>query len=294
MNNPFNKIEQDEFGRYHGIVLVNKPIGYSSHDIVNILRRKYQTKKIGHAGALDPFASGLLICVVGKATKYQDEFLLMDKTYEAEVLLGIQTDSGDTEGKPLNYELLIRNYELEQVQQALDNFKPEYEQYVPVFSSVKVDGQKLRVLARSWNSFEIFYGDDVKKVSFQSGDKSKVIDLPRKSVKIYEAEVLGLSEIEVKFSEDESFKYNRGKNEINVPKSLDKLVDVADLPAASRSQHLQVAKIRVSCSKGTYIRQFAEDLGENLGVPAMLISLKRTRVGEFKLEEAEEISSTNI
>src|SRR5690606_2631044 len=136
-----------------GILLVNKPVGKTSHDIVYEQRKELQTRKIGHAGALDPYASGLLIILVGKATKLSDSFLNLDKTYEADILFGVETDSGDLEGKVINIKDKISNIKNTDLQIALNKFSPSYMQYVPVYSSVNVDGKKLRKLAREYDSF---------------------------------------------------------------------------------------------------------------------------------------------
>ncbi len=287
-NYEINKIQTDEFGRKSGILLIDKPIEMTSHDVVTRFRKELDTRKIGHAGALDPFASGILIILVGKATKLSDSFLTLDKEYEAEVLLGIGTDGGDREGKIINHlnhqepneatssELIAhspkqkidtRNSQLttQEIAHVLKTFQPSYEQYVPVFSSVKVDGQKLRKLARSYAGFEIIDKDNNKFIEFKN-DKNEIekeITLPKKNVNIYELELIEVGKLEGskvrKLYEDKSF-------------------ELKD------SDEFQVLKIRVKCSKGTYIRQLAIDIGEKLGVPASLISLRRTEIGEYGIE----------
>ncbi len=268
-----NKQYTDEFGRISGIFTVDKPIGKGSHDMVYEYRRKLGTKKVGHAGALDPFASGLLIILAGKATKEQDKFLEMDKEYEADVLFGVGTDSGDTEGIIKNEELRMKSLGNEEIINVLKSFQPEYRQFVPVYSSVKVNGQKLRELARKYGRFEISQNAETGRglsVRFwENNEVAKEIDLPSKIVKIYEIELLGLVDW-VNWKIGNSNKY------------VDEFILKAENEKIDLSK-LQVARIRVKCSKGTYVRQLAVDIGEKLGVPAMLVGLKRTQIGIIKL-----------
>lgn len=130
-----------------GLLLVDKPTQMTSHDVVNIVRRVTQTKTVGHAGTLDPLATGLLLTLVGKmATKKSSYFLHMDKTYEVDMLLGRETDSGDTDGQtthqldPTNPDLIIST---ETITTTLQSFVGSYLQQVPLFSAVKIAGQKL-------------------------------------------------------------------------------------------------------------------------------------------------------
>jgi tRNA pseudouridine55 synthase len=242
-----NNIKTDEFGRPHGILILNKPVGITSHDLVDETRRKYKTRKVGHAGTLDPFASGKMIVLLGKATKLSDSFLGLDKEYVADIAFGISTRTGDVEG-----ELKIA-------------FPKEYVQYVPVFSSVKIKGRKLRELARSSDSFEIADNEEGKKtVKFLKNDVAVFeAELPFKLVKLYEMELLeiGLKDLDIY------------RNEVSK-----KLLDLLNEEQITK---LLVARIRVKCSKGTYIRQLAEDIGEKLHLPAFLLSLERTAIGQY-------------
>lgn len=131
----------------NGIFLVDKPRGPTSHDIVLILRRKLQFKKIGHAGTLDPLASGLLIMLLGKATKLSSEFLGLDKAYSVRITLGVRTDTADAAGKIIR-EKEVPQYSREAIEEALLNFKGESWQIPPMVSAKKVNGQKLYRLAR--------------------------------------------------------------------------------------------------------------------------------------------------
>jgi tRNA pseudouridine55 synthase len=133
---------------FDGILIVDKPVGLTSHDVVARLRRILKTKKIGHTGTLDPFATGVLVMLVGKATRLA-QFLDKDKMeYEATIRFGFETDTGDGTGSPKqiqNSEFRIQNSEIEE---ALKDFRGEIEQTPPMYSAKKVAGKKLYELAR--------------------------------------------------------------------------------------------------------------------------------------------------
>lgn len=134
-----------------GILLIDKLSGITSHDVVNQVRRKTGVKRVGHAGTLDPLATGLLIILVGREfTKRQSEFMKLDKKYVCEVQLGIETDTYDVDGKvvkKVRWEQLEKIFQ-EDLKKVLDNFRGEITQVVPAYSAVKVKGQKLYEKAR--------------------------------------------------------------------------------------------------------------------------------------------------
>lgn len=206
------------------ILLIDKHAGPTSHDIVDQVRRIYKTRKVGHAGTLDPFATGLLIVAVGKATKDIQRFVGLDKTYEATARLGATSDTYDLTGK-----LTIKNEQLtiteDDARKALMSFLGGYEQKAPAYSAKKVGGQKLYEMARR--------GEDVEHLR------------PTKKVDISAIELLDYNWPDLKF--------------------------------------------RVTCSSGTYIRSLAHDLGEKLGCGAYLTELRRTRIGEYKVEDAKKL-----
>lgn len=256
-----NKLYIDKFGRKSGIFAIDKPKGKTSHDIVYEVRRKLGTKKVGHAGALDPFADGLLIILVGVFTKKTEQFINLDKTYVARVLFGIHTDSGDIEGNILH--MSEQKYSKEQIEESADSFNGGYDQYVPIFSSVKVAGMKLRELAREAESFSIEDSPDGKLARFKMNSEMKnrkiqdrmenseiLISIPKKPVKVD----LKIKEIGQIKSSELSF------------------IDKTDIT------EFQYADIEIKCSKGTYIRQIAIDLAEKLGGHGMLIGLRRTSI----------------
>jgi tRNA pseudouridine55 synthase len=200
-----------------GILLVNKPVGKTSFSLVGVLRKILGVKKIGHAGTLDPFATGVMVMLVGRDyTKLSDQLLLSDKEYVAEVRLGIATDTYDCDGEITHESDIVPT--LPQIEEALKAFQGEVEQVPPMYSAKKINGQKLYDLAR----------------------KGEVVE--RKACKVtIKTEIL----------------------EYNYP----------------------ILKIRVNCSKGTYIRSIAFDLGNALGCFAHLSNLKRTASGRFLISE---------
>jgi tRNA pseudouridine55 synthase len=206
------------------IVLINKPKNITSHDVVNKLRKIYGIKKIGHAGTLDPIATGLLILGVGKATKRLSEFSGMDKEYVAELKLGITTDTQDITGKVLE-EKQVSNISDQEFNKICLNFKGKIKQIPPMFSAKKRNGKTLYKLARKGITIE-----------------RDPIDIEIKKLEVLEFDGIN-------------------------------------------------AKIIVVCSSGTYIRTLAHDIGQQLGVGAVMTGLVRTKIGEFDVKDAFEIDS---
>lgn len=148
----------------NGVIVVNKEKGYTSRDIVNIVGKVYHTKKVGHTGTLDPMATGVLIVCVGKATKLVSLLTAAEKEYIADVLLGLETDSLDTEGNILREERV--DCDQNRIDQVLKSMKKTYFQEVPKYSAVKVNGKKLYEYARS----------------------NQEVELPKKEVTVYDLE----------------------------------------------------------------------------------------------------------
>lgn len=207
------------------IILVNKPYTWTSFQVVNKLKyhikHKYGVKKfkIGHAGTLDPLATGLLIICIGKFTKRIEEFQAKEKEYTGVFRLGATTPCFDLE-KPIDNEYPYIHITDDDILRVANSFIGEIHQTPPLFSAVKVEGKRAYELAR----------------------ENKEVELKSKKIIISEFEV---------------------KN-INLP-------DV---------------EFRIVCSKGTYIRSIARDFGLALNSGAHLIELERTRIGEFRLEDA--------
>lgn len=130
------------------IILVNKPKGMTSFDVIRILRKKLGIKKMGHAGTLDPLATGLMIIGIGKGTKKLTQYLKLDKTYEAEILIGVATDTYDIDGKIIE-EKEVSNLDEEFIKEKLKLLEGVHEFEVPRFSAIKIKGKKLYELARN-------------------------------------------------------------------------------------------------------------------------------------------------
>lgn len=157
------------------LVVVKKPSGYTSRDVVNKLSKILGTKKIGHTGTLDPLATGVLVCLVGRYTKLNSLITAYDKEYIAEAILNIKTDTGDITGNIINKSNMVITKEM--INKVFVSFPKEYEQTVPKYSAVKVRGKKLYEYARS--------NEEVK--------------LPKRLVKIYSLELLEFNNNVIKF-----------------------------------------------------------------------------------------------
>jgi len=211
-----------------GILLVDKPKGITSFDVIRLLRKKLGERKLGHAGTLDPLASGLLIIGVGSGTKKLTEYIKLPKTYEAQILLGRRTDTGDLEGKVVEeVNLLDRDIDKKEAENVLGGLIGVIKLPVPAYSAVKRGGKALYKYARS-------------------GEK---VEIPIKDMKIESIALDGIRK--------------SGKDI-----TLDVVMDVGS---------------------GTYIRSVAEEIGRRLGVPATVSELRRTRIGEFYIKDAEKV-----
>jgi len=210
------------------MILADKPQGWTSADVVAHLKKVNKWKKVGHAGTLDPMATGLLIILVDKETKDFDKFQKMEKEYEAEIQFGYETDTGDAEGKiekrfELEKERMDFRLEKGKIKQILKEMEGEQWQKPPDYSAVKVGGVPAYKLAR----------------------KGIRPDLKEKKITIYEAKLLKYDSVGVRVS------------------------------------------VRFVVSSGTYIRQLAVEIGRKLGTGATLVKLRRTRIGEYRVENCQ-------
>jgi len=139
---------------FEGILLVDKPQGITSHDVVDRLRRKLRMKKIGHAGTLDPLATGLLIMLIGKATKVSQFLISLDKAYEGTFLLGVETDSQDADGEVVAEKPLPEGLSEAQLIEEMAGFLGDQYQTPPMFSAKKIDGVPLYKMARKGKTVE--------------------------------------------------------------------------------------------------------------------------------------------
>ncbi|MEE8886741.1 MAG: tRNA pseudouridine(55) synthase TruB [Eubacteriales bacterium] len=202
----------------NGVINVYKEAGYTSHDVVAKLRGIVHQKRIGHTGTLDPGAVGVLPVCLGKATRVTDILTDETKTYEAVMLLGVDTDTQDASGKVLSTSKVTCTED--EIRAVLKSFEGDQMQIPPMYSALKVNGKKLYELAR----------------------EGKTVERKARPVHFYEIRALSF-----------------------------------DLPRVT---------MRVSCSRGTYIRTLCHDIGEKLGCGACMERLTRTRVGIFKEADA--------
>ena len=200
----------------NGIIIIDKPQEWTSNDVVSRLRRVFNTRRIGHGGTLDPMATGVLPVFVGRATRGVEFFEHAEKVYETTIRFGLTTDTEDITGKVLT-ETEVSLTE-EDLQKVLPRFRGEILQVPPMYSAIKVNGQKLYDLAR----------------------KGREVERQPRPITIHELELLEFS----------------GKE----------------------------ARLRVRCSKGTYIRTLCKDIGEALGCGGCMAALRRVQAGEYTLE----------
>ena len=206
-----------------GIVIVDKPAGWTSQDVTARLRRVFGTRRIGHGGTLDPMATGVLPVFVGRATRGVEFFEHADKTYEAVLRLGTVTDTQDSTGTVLEKRpVAVTEAEFRDI---LPKFTGEIAQIPPMYSAIKVDGKKLYELARA----------------------GKEIERKPREITIFSLDLLEFTG--------------------------------------------ETAKIRVHCSKGTYIRTLCHDIGAALGCGGCMEALRRTAAGEYTLADSVELDT---
>ena len=140
--------------KFEGILLVDKPSGITSHDIVDRLRRKLKMKRIGHAGTLDPLATGLMIMLIGKATKVSQFLISLDKAYEGTFELGVETDSQDSEGQVVEQKKIPQDLSEDMIRNEMNQFLGDQYQTPPMFSAKKIDGVPLYKMARKGKTVE--------------------------------------------------------------------------------------------------------------------------------------------
>jgi tRNA pseudouridine55 synthase len=210
----------------HGVLLLDKAVGITSNHALVAAKRLLNAEKAGHTGTLDPFATGLLPLCFGEATKFAQDLLEADKTYETTVHLGVTTTTGDTEGETLETKPVAVTPE--QIEQVLSLFRGPIQQIPPMYSALKRDGKPLYEYARAGITLE----------------------REARAVTIHHLELLDYTAPEL--------------------------------------------KLRVTCSKGTYIRVLGEDIGKALDCGAHLTALRRTAVGQLSLEQAVSIDAYTV
>ena len=210
-----------EFDSLDGAILIDKPAGPTSHDVVDAIRDQFRIKKVGHCGTLDPNATGLLIIVLGRGTKLSEKLMSSDKVYEGAIKFGETTDSYDANGELLS-SLPVPPTTLEELNSLAATFVGDQMQTPPMVSAVKKDGVPLYKLAR------------------------KGIEVERQARLIHV--------------------YNFKFSDYQEP----------------------IGRFRVACTKGTYVRSLAHELGQKLGCGAHLATLRRTVSGKFDVADAIE------
>jgi len=201
------------------VLPIDKPAGISSFGVIRQLRRTLGIRKIGHAGTLDPLATGLLICCVGRATKLVNAFMDLEKKYTGTIRLGVETTTYDAEGDVVNRRDW-ENISDDDILATMSRFVGSIKQMAPIYSAIKIRGERLYKRARR--------GENVAR--------------PPRNVDIYEFVFLSRKDCDVNFS--------------------------------------------VRCSKGTYVRSLAHDVGQELGCGAHLVNLKRTGTGDISVNDA--------
>ncbi len=206
---------------FNGILLLNKPSGITSHDAVSEVRKIIKQRRVGHTGTLDPRATGLLVVCVGRATKIAQFISDMDKSYEARIYLGMKSRTFDADGvDEMQQPMPVPDLNPEIINALLSDYIGVIKQRVPIYSAVRVQGQRLYKMARNGNE----------------------VEPPEREIEIKEIELLEYKKPEM--------------------------------------------TIRVTCSKGTYIRTLANDIGERLECGAYLSNLKRISVGHLNIRNA--------
>ncbi|MFP4362436.1 MAG: tRNA pseudouridine(55) synthase TruB [Spirochaetia bacterium] len=201
----------------HGIIIMNKPKGVTSSKAILSVKRKLKLKKIGHAGTLDQFATGVLICLCGKFTKLSSYFMDLEKTYTADIRFGEETDTLDPEGKVVRTGPVPETNSLEK---ALESFIGEIKQTPPIYSAVHIDGKR----------------------AYQHARSGAEVDIPERIIRIYDFTIL--------------------------------------------SYNPPVLTVSIRCSKGTYIRSLARDLGRKLGSAGFVQDLRRDAIGPFSIKDS--------
>ena len=138
-----------------GVIIINKPKNYTSHDVVNVVRKQLNTRKVGHTGTLDPNATGVLPVLIGKATKISKYLVEHKKTYIATIKLGERRDTGDAEGNIIEKDLELKDIDITKLSEVLKSFLGKQEQIPPIYSAIKVNGKKLYEYARKGQAVEV-------------------------------------------------------------------------------------------------------------------------------------------
>ena len=234
----------------NGILVIDKPEGLTSHDVILQLRRILDTKKIGHTGTLDPFATGVLVLLIGKATRLAKFINKDEKKYEAVLRFGFETDTGDRTGRRKKEEIIkgkADSLKASEIEKALPDFLGEIEQTPPMYSAKKIKGRKLYELARRGTGIE---RSPIKVII----RKLKIVKLPDRESSV-------------------------GRTETRPQRLMRNLYKVSNIDTRDFT-------VLVCCSAGTYVRALAEDIGRKIGVGCHLAELRRISAGKFDISKA--------
>ena len=272
----------------NGIVILNKEKGMTSHDAIFKLKKILNIKKIGHTGTLDKNASGVLVVLLSNSTKIQNTLMKGDKEYIAELIIGVLTDTEDYTGRivgdedeSLMFVKKIDNFDkndeelnqtIEKIKFSIDSFIGEYEQIPPMFSSKKVGGKKLLNMAYKGETIE-------RKPCKVKINSIEILDYYYKVFKRVNVSVRHINEnnchLNIKINKNNEYHINNLENKNN------------------EKEYLAI-KIRVNCSKGTYIRTLCKDIGNNISLESIMGDLVRTKNTDFSIDESftlDEISN---
>lgn len=243
--------------RMEDILLIDKPAGVTSFDVLRRLRKKLGMVKMGHAGTLDPMATGLMIVGIGEGTKKLKEYLKLPKVYEAEVMLGIKTTTGDREGEVIeSANIKYQNVAEGDIHRTLLSIVGKIVLPVPMYSAVKVGGKRLYARAR----------------------KGEVFDTPKKEMEVVRLTFGGIKNVEYGIEGGELSSASADAQAVAVKKAME-----------GKQESGVVMKFEVEVTSGTYVRSLAEEIGKRLGVPVTLWNLRRMQIGKFRIENAEKL-----
>ena len=250
----------------NGILIVNKPAGWTSQDVAAKLRGVFHEKHVGHGGTLDPMATGVLPIFLGRATRAVPFFEHADKEYEAVLRLGLVTDTQDTTGHVLEEHPV--DITPEQLESVLPAFRGEIQQLPPMYSAIKVNGQKLYALAR----------------------KGKEVVREPRPVTIYRLELLDEATGNRQQATEIAFPLGGRCPSVNQGTVLNQGTvnqgTVLRLTSQSENRPLIDYRLRIHCSKGTYVRTLCHDIGAALGCGGCMAALVRTRAGRYGIAQA--------
>ena len=274
------------------IIPIDKPYRWTSADVIRKVKyaaiRHFGKKnlKVGHAGTLDPLATGVLLVCIGKATRLAEELQSHDKEYVAGITFGATTPSYDLE-KEIDRFFPHEHIDAETVEAALPAFIGEQDQIAPLFSAKSIDGVRAYELARKLyrlkggsDSEDPHLSSDMHPLAVGGKEESSEFDAVAESlIRVAKINISSLALERFELGEQERRMESEDRATLSYASSR---INVTDNSALG----LPRAVIRMSCSKGTYVRAFARDLGEALGSGAHLDSLQRSRSGQFRVEEA--------